>query len=79
VHTEVCVKKAFDTADIVGGGDITTVEPVVYSGAAITSGLPTIQKLSHRHTHCKASQPAVALMLYTQQPDGESVGPKFCL
>jgi hypothetical protein len=29
--------------------------------------LPTIQKLSCRDPHRKASQPAVALMLYTQQ------------
>jgi hypothetical protein len=43
----------------------------------ITSGLPTIQKLSQRDPHRKASQPAVALMLYTQQ--AASVEPKFYL
>jgi hypothetical protein len=43
----------------------------------VTSGLPTIQKLSQRDPHRKASQPAVALMLYTQQ--AASVAPKFYL
>jgi hypothetical protein len=42
-----------------------------------TSCLPTNQKLSRRDPHRKASQPAVALMLYTQQ--AASVEPKFYL